>query len=379
LAGIPGVPGLSPRADGNNPESMAKTISAAAGLAGPNAPINIYDETQMVNAMNENSHREFGAAATEVTDINTLVAAYRAAIASLYGATAVASITDTEGVGADGTAPLTAVAAANPPAATATPSPSSVASAAPAALQVPTPAAAPPTAVAEASQTTTADLSAANQNMAIAQTKLAETKQEITSDQGQLASLKAQEEATSQKITAIKNVVQGTVDLGDAKAGLAVMNTFGMFKQTPTPEDVRTMSDAAAATKRLVTEVPSLGPQITTYNNLLDSMKLPQNQTLANLGLVKSEGAALVGDVAGALATMKKSASPADLANLQSTLAKLTANVSDLNKSIATLQKSEAQQVAAVTSAQQRLRELAARPQAPIVWKPLTTSAATTQ
>jgi hypothetical protein len=90
-------PGISPRSDGNDSASMAQSIAAAAGL-GPNDRIDIFNENQMIRAMNQNTAREFGVPATAVTDVETLVRAYRAAITSRYGSGAIASIHSPVGV-----------------------------------------------------------------------------------------------------------------------------------------------------------------------------------------------------------------------------------------------------------------------------------------
>ncbi len=279
-----------------------------------------------------------------------------------------------------------AVASSVRPAAPA-PTPAVSAPDASSALQVPPPAATPSSAIAEASSASTADFAATERDVASAKIQLGQTKQTITADKSQLASLQTQEAATVKKIAAYQNTAQATTDLSSAKAGLDVLNTLGRSKTEPTAAELPIMTRAAAATVQLAKEIgdPALSGQINEYVTALANLKAePSSFTkLTDLWAAESKGAALVTAISTALDnTSKNLAASGSLASLQTTSAKLATNIANLNTTIASLQQTEVQQVAEVTNMTNLLHqkeELAASaPTLPHIWKPPTTPSATT-
>ena len=269
----------------------------------------------------------------------------------------------------------------SPPAPAPTSPPATAAPAAPPALQVPPPAAATPTAIAEAAGST-ADLSEANQDAVVAQTKLAQTKQTIANDQAQIKTINAQAAAVQQKIAQIgtikANAAQATGNLSTAEKGLTTMKSLWWY---PNDQQKAVLGAGVAAAARLAANVQQMGDsalagKIHTYVALLASMSNPANQSLANAHNAEAQGDALIADAYVLLATTdQRAAAIGNLSSLQSSYTQLTANIADLNKTIATLQQTQAQQAADVTSTQQRLGQLTGNASTlQRTWQPPTTT-----
>ena len=120
----------------------------------------------------------------------------------------------------------------------------------------------------------------------------------------------------------------------------------------------------------------ALAGKIHTYVALLASMSNPANQSLANAHNAEAQGDALIADANVLLATTdQRAAAIGNLSSLQSSYTQLTANIADLNKTIATLQQTQAQQAADVTSTQQRLGQLTGNASTlQRTWQPPTTT-----